>query len=288
MGAVHIAGLEHLSPSGAATLIDCERKYWYRYALGVGTNERSEPLAMGGGLAEALEFGLDRGLAEYHSRRPEADGWTDPIAYEREGWIGEAIIREAYVGYVMRYGLAVEREVTHFCRLPGVSRLLQVRIDGVGDGYLVEDKLRSASSLRAEAIENEVRQGRQITAEIYGHYRTTGDLWPVKLRCTKKPDPRPLKKATTQEQVIALVAEHFTKDGVFLEFDAHRTLEQLTEFEEEFAALAKRADGLLYHDEPIGARNTGACHQYGRTCPALAVCQGFASYVDLINTAKEN
>jgi hypothetical protein len=146
----------------------------------------------------------------------------------------------------------------------------------------VEDKLRSATSMRADAIENEIRQGRQISAEIYGHWRATRELRPVKLRCTKKPDPRPLKKATDEEQVIALVGEHFTKDGVFLEFEAHRTLDQLAEFEAEFADLAKRAEALLSNEQPVGARNTGACHQYGRTCPALAVCQGFGSYTDLI------
>jgi hypothetical protein len=277
LGAIHIAGLEHLSPSGSSTLVDCERKYWWRYHEGLGKNERSEPLAMGGGLAEALEFGLERGLAEYRSRRPEADGWTDPIAYERDGWIGEHTITKAWCGYVARYDESVDREVTHFCTLPGITRLLQVRIDGVGDGYLIEDKLRSASSMRADAIENECRQGRQITAEIYGHWRTTGDILPVKLRCTKKCDPRKLKKLETEAEVKAVLYEHFMTDGVFNEWTCTRTREQLVEFEAEFAALAMRAEALLASDTPIGARNTGACMAYGRQCPALSMCQGLAS-----------
>jgi hypothetical protein len=276
LGAVHIAGLEHLSPSGASVLVDCERRYWHRYHDGLGKDERSEPLAMGGGLAEALEFGLERGLTEYRSRRPEADGWTDPIAYERDGWIGEATIIHAYNGYLARYPDPIEREVTHFCTLPGIARLLQVRIDGVGDGYLVEDKLRSGLSLRADAIENEVRQGRQITAEVYGHWRATGDILPVKLRCTKKIDPRKVKKLETQVEVKAAIAEHFAGEGVFNEFTCTRTREQLLEFEAEFAALAVRAEALLASDTPIGARNTGACHAYGRSCPALPFCTGLA------------
>jgi hypothetical protein len=273
MGSVHVTGLDHLSPSGASVLVDCERRFWHQYKTGLGRDERSEPLALGGGLAEALEFGLERGLAEYHSRRPVADGWTDPVAHERDGWVGEAIIRSAYAGYLHRYP-DVDREVTHWVRLPGTERMLQVRIDGVGEGYLVEDKLRSASSLRADAIENEVHMGRQITAEIYGHWMATGDIWPVHLRCTKKPDPRPLKKATTQDEVDALVAEHFQKDGVFSEFICTRTRDQLLEFEHEFASLAQRADALLERDRPAGVRNPSACFAYGRTCPALAFCRG--------------
>jgi hypothetical protein len=277
MGSVHMAGLGHLSPSGSSTLVDCERKYWWRYHEGLGEDERSEPLAMGAGLAEALEFGLERGLAEYRSRRPEADGWTDPIAYERDGWIGGATITEAYGGYVARYhDPELEREVTYFATLPGVERLLQVRVDGVAPTYLCEDKLRSGSSMRADAIENEYRQGRQITAEVYGHWRTTGEILPVKLRCTKKIDPRKVKKLETQDEVILTIAEHFAGEGVFNEFTCTRTREQLLEFEAEFSALAVRAEALLASDTPIGARNTGACHAYGKSCLALSICQGLA------------
>lgn len=275
MGAVHIAGLEHLSPSGSATLVGCERQYWWRYHEGLGRDERSEPLAMGGGLAEALEFGLERGLSEYLERRPAFDGWTDPLAYERDAWIGETTIAMAYAGYFARYE-PVEREVTHFCTLPGTDRLLQVRIDGVGDGYLVEDKLRSASSMRADAIENERLQGRQVTAEIYGHWRATDELLSLKLRCTKKCDPRKVKKLETRAEVETVLAEHFATEGVFNEWDCTRTRDQLLEFEAEFADLAIRADYLLANNTPVGARNTGSCHMYGRTCPALAMCQGLA------------
>jgi hypothetical protein len=282
MGAVHIAGLDHLSPSGASVLVDCERRYWHRYHDGLGKDERSEPLAMGGGLAAALEFNSNaRGIEEYLARRPVADGWTDPIAYEREEWAAKATIRGAHLGYSTRYPEPVEREITYFCTLPNVDRLLQVRVDGVGDGYLVEDKLRSGSSMRADTIENEVRQGRQITAEVYGHWRTTGDILPVKLRCTRKCDPRKWKKLETALEVAAVIGEHFDSEGVFNEFTCTRTREQLVEFEAEFAALAVRAEALLKSDTPIGARNTGACHAYGRSCPALAICQG-------LTTTEEN
>jgi hypothetical protein len=277
MGAVHIAGLEHLSPSGASVLVDCERKYWHNYAEGLGRDERSEPLAMGGGLAEALEFGLECGLAEYRERRPVGDdGWTDPVAYERDGWIGEATITLALDGYRMRYPGPVEREVTHFCALPGTTRLLQVRIDGVALGHLVEDKLRSGRSMTAETLENEVLQGRQISAELYGHWRATGEILPLHLRCTKKCDPRKLKKLETQAEVEAVLAEHFANDGVFVELIATRTVKQLLEFETEFAALAIRAEALLESDTPTGARNPSSCHMYGRTCPALRFCTGLA------------
>lgn len=278
MGSTHLTGIAHLSPSGSGTLVECERRYWWRYAQGLGRDERSEPMATGGGLAAALEHGsLDAGLADYAERRPVADGWTDPIADERARWIAEATIRHAYAGYLTRWpDDEVEREVTHFVRLPNVDRVLQVRIDGVAPSHLCEDKLRSGSSLRAEAIENETRQGRQLSAEIYAHWRKTDEIVPAHLRCVKKIDPRKVKTAESADEVETAIAAHFATEGVFNEWVCTRTRDQLLAFEAEFAALAVRAEALLQSQEPIGARNTGACHSYGRACPAIVICQGLS------------
>lgn len=286
---VLLHGVDHLSPSGASTLIDCQRKFWWTYKHGLGRDERTEPLAMGGGLAAALEFSdLDKGLAEYHERRPIADGWTDPEADERAIWIAEATIREAYAGYLQRYPEEnLVREVTYLIALPGQSRVIQARVDGCRYGeFLVEDKLRSASSMRADALENEVRQGRQLTAEVYAHWKATGELLPVKFRVTKKIDPRKVKptrdRIITKDFVEAAIAEHFASDGVFNEFDVTRTEQQLLDFETEFAGLVASADALLASDTPSGARNEKACNAYGRVCPALSACQGFAPWTSLI------
>jgi hypothetical protein len=292
---LQLHGIDHLSPSAASTLVDCQRKYWWRYKHKLGRDERTEPLAMGGGLAGALEFGdLDKGIAEYHERRPIADGWTDPDADERAIWIAEATIWQAYDGYLNRYPEeGIQREVTYLIAVPGQSRIIQARVDGCKSGeYLIEDKLRSASGMRADALENEVRQGRQLTAEIYGHWKATGELLPVKFRITKKIDPRKVKptkeRVITKDYVETAIAEHFASDGVFNEFDATRTVDQLLEFEAEFAGLIEKADDLLASDEPAGARNEKACTAYGRTCPALGACQGVTPWRELTNiTTKE-
>jgi hypothetical protein len=291
-------GIDHLSPSGASTLQACERKYWWRYKHEVGKDERNEALAMGHGLAAALEFGdLERGLKDYREARPVLDGWTDPVIYEREGWVAEATIRYAYHGYNARYvdeGLvreqtyliALGQDDGQFVHYP-TRRIVQARVDGAVEGqYLVEDKLRSASSMRADALENEVRQGKQLTAEIWAHRKATDEHLIVKFRVTKKCDPRKWKKLETEVEVSAVIADHFAGDGVFNEFDVTRTDEQLADFEREFTDLAMRADLVLADEEPGGVRNTDACHSYGRVCPALTVCQGQRPWRDLV--AEQN
>lgn len=286
---VHLAGINHLSPSGASVLVDCERKFWWTYTHDMGRDERSEPLALGSGMATALEFdNIDRGVAEYRAKRPLLDGWTDPDEWERTGEIGAAIVQEAYAGYLRTFPgeSSVKREQTYLCSLdPDVTdRVLQVRVDGLVPGItLIEDKLRGASSMRAEAIENEVRQGRQITAEIYGHWRTHDEILPVNLRCVKKPDPRKLKGKDTGE-AIDVVVQHFMDGAAFHEFTCTRTRDQLLDFETEFIALAARGEELMYHEVPVGARNTDACHKYGRVCPALSHCQGMLTTQTLIET----
>ena len=131
---------------------------------------------------------------------------------------------------------------------------------------------------------------RPLTAEIYAHWKATGELLPVKFRVTKKIDPRKVKptkdRVITKDYVETAIAEHFAGDGVFNEFDVTRTEEQLLAFEAEFAGLIADADELLSSDEPTGTRNENACMAYGRVCPALGHCQGFTPAVDLIN--KEN
>ena len=86
--------------------------------------------------------------------------------------------------------------------LEPTRRIIQARVDGAVKGhYLVEDKLRSASSMRADALENEVRQGHQLTAEIWAHWKATDELLPVQFRVTKKCDPRKWKKLETEGEV---------------------------------------------------------------------------------------
>lgn len=285
---LRLAGIDHLSPTAASTLIECERRYWWRYARKLGRNERTEALAMGDGLAHALEHGdLAAGIRRYHEARPQFETLTDPVVFEREAWIAEATIREAYNGYVTRYPAPAgfEREVTYLCSLPGVERKALVRVDGVMAGqYLVEDKLRSGSSMREDAIENERLQGDQLTAEIYVHWRATGDLLPVKFRCTKKIDPRKVKKLETRAEVDEVMAEHFAGD-VFKEWDVERTVAQLEQFEVEFADLAQDASLVLSAEGPgpVGNRNTKACHMFGRTCPALPHCQGHVTERELLD-----
>ena len=290
---VRLAGIDHLSPSGASLLQECERRYWWRYSKKLGRDERSEVLATGNGLAHALEFGdLERGLVVYDESRPVFDAFTDPEAYARDALVARASIVQAYEGYLARYpDPGIIREQTYLIALEheSTSRIIQARVDGcVPKQYLVEDKLRSGGSMKAEDLENEVLQGKQLTAEIWAHWKATKgrELLPLKFRVTKKIDPRKPRgskdKRPTEPEILELIAEHFASDGVFNEFHVTRTEAQLLEFEAEFTELALRADEVLGSDEPAGVRNTGACHAYGRTCPALAVCQGLKPAAELI------
>lgn len=288
---VRLAGIDHLSPSGASTLMECERRYWWRYKHGLGKDERTEALAMGGGLAAALEFGdLERGLADYRERRPVIDGWTDPVADLRNACVAEATIRAAYAGYLERWpDDGVIREQTYLVDLEtGTPRVLQARVDGCKPGeYLIEDKLRSASSMRADALENEVRQGRQLTAEIFAHWRCTGELLPVRFRVTKKCDPRKVKKCETREQVDEVIGEHFAGDGVFNEFNVERTETQLVDFHMTFWRLLERADATLAAENPSDVvGNEKSCLLYGRVCPALAACQGLKDWHELVDAVE--
>mgnify|MGYP000907561655 CR=1 FL=1 len=279
---MRLVDVSYISPSQASTLTLCERRWWHKYVDGM-EEDPTEALAMGGGLAEAHEFGIERGIEEYHVRRPVPDPvFTDPDADLRDMVAAEEIIRAAHAGYLLRYGAGdrranLVREVPYLVRIEGAARFLQVRVDGVADTYLVEDKLRSGTSMREEALTNERMQGRQLTAEIYVAWRATGELRPVKLRCMKKPDPRTLRAAWKDAgaaDIAALVSDHFAKDSSWVELPAERTLEQLDAFEEEVRDLCDRLDKLDFDDRPRGIRNTDACRAYGRACPALELCHG--------------
>lgn len=273
-----LVGVNYMSPSQAATMVGCERKWWHSYVDGI-KEPSSEPLAMGGGFALALEEqNVEAGLREYVARRPAMSDWVDASVYERQEWIGRATILRAFDGYTFRWpDVDVEREVTYLVSLPGTERLLQCRVDGVHPEYQVEDKLRSGTAMRSHALENEVRQGFQLTAEIYGRWRSTGELLPVHLRCVKKCDPRKYKECESFDDVNAVAATHFDAEASFQEFVAVRTVEQLREFERDAVELCQRADRLGASDTPLGAKNTSNCHAYGRACPNLDLCQGMST-----------
>lgn len=273
-----LVDIDYISPSQANTLIGCERKWWHKYVGGM-KEPSTEPLAMGGGFATALEMGsLEAGLVEYMDRRPVCDEWMDPVVYERQEWIGRATIKYAFEGYQLRWlDIDVQREVTYLVDLPYSPRKLQVRIDGVAPQYLIEDKLRSGTAMRGDLIENEVRQGLQLTAEIYVRWRQTGDIVPAHLRCMKKCDPRKLKDCATYEEVDEVIGAHFETESSFQEFIATRTRDQLDEFQRDITGLCQRIEALDFDDQPHGSKNTSNCMAFGRPCPALNLCQGITT-----------
>lgn len=268
-----LTDIKYVSPSQLGTLGLCPRRWWWRYVAGL-RSEGTEATAMGGGFATALEFGdVERGIAEYHERRPQPDDWTDPAVDARHIAVADATIRAAFEGYLSRWpDEGVEREVTYLTDLDQ-PRILQARLDGVAPTCIIEDKLRSGTSMRSDAIENEVRQGRQLTAEAYSVWRATGELLPVHLRCVKKTDPRKWRSADPAE-IPAIIGDHFAGDGVFHEFIATRTVEDFKRFEDEAAQMIALIESMDDEDRPLGHRNLDACHAYGRPCEALARCQG--------------
>lgn len=282
MGALKVVGLPYLSPSAMATLTACERKYWHAYGPMKLKEPSSEPLAMGSGMATALEFGnLAAGLYDYLDSRPALDDLDDPQVYERQGRVAQGIITRAYEGYTTRWpdrvpGLPpVEREATYLISVG--SGNLQVRVDGVTPAHLIEDKLRSGSAMKESKLENERRQGRQLTAEIYGYWRDKGAILPVHLRCVKKPDPRPLRTCD-EEDIGGLLDDHFAKDTTFVELVCERSEAQLLAFERELEDIFVRAARIKGSTTPVGQRNTEACDAFGRACPALGYCQGMTPY----------
>lgn len=266
MSRLRTDGIVYLSPSQLRTLTLCERKW----ALGV-PEPTTEALAMGAGFAMALDRGIEHGITAYLESRPQPDEFTDPDVDERARLIGCATVRHAAECYMARVGgERIEREVTYLTQIPGTESLFQVRIDGVGEHYLVEDKLRSGAAMRPDLIENEIRQGSQLLAEVWVHRRVTGQNLPVRLRNVKKCDPRKLKTVGLDE-IDGIVAEHFQGESVFDERDAYFDADRLDGFANELVSAAQRARLL----GPASAlRNTEACFTYGRPCAALSRCQG--------------
>lgn len=273
---LQIVDIAYVSPSQLSTLTTCERRWWHQYVMGV-RSPGTEATAMGHGFATALETGSqDAGLVDYHEARPQPDDWTDPDVDLRHRAVAAATIRHAFNGYVSRWpDENTTREVTYLVDIEDVDRVLQVRIDGVTPTHLIEDKLRAGSSLRSEDITNEVMQGRQLTAEVYAHWRKTGEIVPVHLRCMKKCDPRKWRNVQLDE-IEGVIGDHFAGDNVFNEYVATRTLSQLKTFETELKDAITRVGMLDFDDRPRGVRNTSMCHAYGRPCPALDECQGRA------------
>ena len=190
-------GLTHLSPSGGSVLQACEQQYVYRYGKRGMRDPSTQATALGSGFAWALETGsVDAGIREYLANRPPVDPvFDDPAVIERAEVVARAMITHAYAAYVQRFGPGhdIEREVTYIVRLPAPTprareisrytggpldpaplaayspRLLQVRVDGAIDGVtLVEDKLRSSTTLRPDAIENEARDLARL-GDLYRH-----------------------------------------------------------------------------------------------------------------------
>lgn len=287
MGGLRLVGIDHLSPSGANTLMSCERQFVARYGPETFNDPPTEATAIGGGFAHALEFGsLEQGLAEYQRRRPVVDPvFSDEVAAERNAEKARAIITHAYHAYMERWGADepnVEREVASIVTLPGCRRVLQVRVDGFNKagGFLVEDKLRSASTLQKDKLENEIQQGKQLSAEIYAHWRKTGDIIPIDFRNLRKPDPRtlngPKDNPVPLEDIDGIVAAHFQKEVAIQPHWVRRTLDELMLWEGEMVELAQKAERLLAgNQKPI--RNPDACHAYGRECPLLGQCQGLVA-----------
>lgn len=273
---LQIVDIPYVSPSALSTLTTCERQWWWSYVMG-RKSPPTEATAMGHGFATALEHGdLGRGIEDYYAVRPQPDDWTDPEVDARHAEAARATIKHAYRGYTTRWPDAdTTREVTYLVDVEDCERVLQVRVDGVTPTHLIEDKLRAGSSLRSDDITNEVMQGRQLTAEVYAHWRKTGEIVPVHLRCMKKCDPRKWR-TIPQAEIDAVIGEHFEAPGAFNEYIATRTYEQLKTFETELKDAITRVGMLDFDDRPRGVRNTSACHLYGRPCPALSECQGRA------------
>ena len=312
MGRLYLDGIKHVSPSQLSKLRECEQR-WFNTTILKEREPGTEATAMGAGFAVALETdNVSAGILEYHASRPAPDSFTDEEADARLRVIAVETIRAAFLLYRERFvdPTTLEREATFVTRLPLHGRdepwTMQVRLDGfLKKQYVVEDKLRSGSSLQPEKVENEVRQGEQITAEIWSVWKKTGHLVPVKLRCLRKPDQRKIKTVDTAD-LPEFIAEQFARDNAVEEYECVRTEDQLRAFEKRLVQQAIRVEALTPGPERIhgaaevgglaagslidrgllvpivkrGAvptRNTDACHSYGRACPFLARCQGTES-----------
>lgn len=277
-----VLALDSLSPTAIGRLQSCEQRYAFRYVDGE-REPGTEQTATGIGFAEAVASSLVAGRYAYEDARPPVDPvWDDADLRENERMVARATIEHAYRGYMNRYSAAdslanVEREVEYIVQaLPGKrgepTPILYVRADGAGDQYLVEDKLRSGSSLSADAIEQECRRGHQLTAEAYVHWRKTGELLPIRFRLIRKPDRRKTKALGTDwEAIYHTVGEHFaTNERAFDEREVTRTVEDMHRFERELRRLWLTRADLMAGKQPV--RNPSACFSYGCVCPFADRC----------------
>jgi hypothetical protein len=283
-----VLALDYLSPTAVSRLLACEQRYTFQYLDGL-REDGSEATATGIAFAEALEvFDHARALKAYEGARPPVDPiWDDADLRENERLLAYAIIKHAPHGYRERYREAdiragVKREVEYIVQaLPGKkgepTPILYVRADGAGPTHLVEDKLRSGSSLGTDAIEQECLRGFQLTAEVYVHWRKTGELLPVKFRLVRKPNRTKTKAMHLDNAAIdEYVRDHFeNNERAYDEREVTRTVEEMHRFEAELRRLWLRRADLLGGKQPV--RNPSSCFSYGRVCPFAERCSATSS-----------
>jgi hypothetical protein len=278
-----VLALDYLSPTAIGRLLTCEQRFTYQYV----DRERepgTEQTATGIGFAEAVETGQDhRGFTAYRDTRPPVDElWDDTDLRANESYLAHSVIRHASRCYNERYAevdmfAEVKREVEYIVQATPGKRgeptpILYVRADGAGPQYLVEDKLRSGSSLGADTIAQECARGHQLTAEVYVHWRKTGDLLPVKFRLIRKPDRRKTKAFGLDAAAMdEFVADWFqNSEKAFDEREVTRTLDDMHRFEAELRRLWTQRADLLAGKTPV--RNPSSCFSYGRVCPFADRC----------------
>jgi hypothetical protein len=279
---VTVLALDYLSPTAIGRLQACEQRYVFQYVQGL-REPGSEATATGIGFAEALEHGSFDGCEAYGKTRPPVDElWDDADLRENESLLAQAVITWGAEAYQRRYLSAdqasgVKREVEFIVQTtPGKkgepTPILYVRADGAGREYLVEDKVRSGSSLGTDAIEQECQRGHQLTAEVYVHWRKTGELLPVHFRLVRKPDRRKTKAFGLDAQAMSeFVMDWFdNNERAFDERIVTRTLDDMHRFERELRRLWVQRSDLLSGKQPV--RNPSACFSYGRVCPFAERC----------------
>lgn len=285
-GQARITGLAYVSPSRLSTLQGCERRFHYQYVEG-HREGGSEATSLGAAFAVGLEtHNPERMIQEYRELRPE-DPFTDPEDFKRLGEAHECMLRIAFGEYADRFGLAEVREVTYLTQIYSgepdeytvyENIFLQCRVDGLEDAEdaLIEDKLRSGTAMRPEALQMEVRAGFQLSAEIWSHKMATGKHLPIHFRCLRKPNPRDLRTAIKAGTYKEFLEGHFQLEKTYQTFEVTRTESQLKDFERELRTLAGRAiaktDRGGTPDPADSPRNTGHCFSYGRACPFIDRC----------------
>ena len=278
-----VLALDYVSPTSIGRLLACEERFAFQYLHGE-REPGTEQTATGIGFAETLEHGRPAtGIEAYEATRPPVDElWDDADLRENERLLAHSVIRHASLAYERRYfdadqAAGVEREVEFIVQATPGKRgeptpILYVRADGAGPQYMVEDKLRSGSSLGTDAIAQECARGHQLTAEVYVNWRKTGELLPVKFRLIRKPNRTKTKALKLDAEAMdAYVADWFeTAENAFDEREVTRTLDDMHRFEAELRRLWTQRADLLAGKTPV--RNPSSCFSYGRVCPFADRC----------------